>query len=383
MRILLINRFFGGQQTPTGRMLRDVAFELRRQGHQVAVLASRSNYAGFIGESADEEEFRVHRVREMGGGRLLGWISFWLRASISLASRRWDRCVVLTDPPFLPFAAWLTHLRRAPRQQLYWWTMDIYPEALVAAGMARETGLICGCLRRLNELGLRCMSGVITLGQRQLQRLQSYQQWNPAPNFSTVVPPWDLRPIHNVEVSANRVLHRLLCAGKKVALYTGNLGEGHLFVPFVEAARSFHDQGRTDWLFVFVVRGAGRAGLEAAATKLPNVRIFDYFPESETPDLLWSATVHLVSMKPGWEGVIVPSKLYGALQTTAPILFLGPPDADTAAELQATGRGLSLPPTATGVELARVLDTLAEPAWTREPRQDVDGPQRIVGCITR
>jgi len=384
MRFLLINRFFGGEQTPTGRMLKDVAQELRRQGHEVEVLASRASYAGSNGEiPGNGQDIKVRHVGEIGRGRLLDWTSFWVRASFSLASRRWDRCLLLTDPPFLPFAAWLTHLFRAPEQRIYWWTMDVYPEALVAAGMAKEGGFLCHCLRWLNELGLRRTNGVIALGGRQLQRLQTYRRWNPAPDFAIIAPPWDLRPIHRVEVSANKVLRRLSCPGFKVALYTGNLGEGHLFAPFLDAARFLHEQGRLDWLFVFVVRGAGRPGLEATAARLPNVRVLDYLPESETPDLLWSATVHLVSMKPGWEGVIVPSKLYGALQTSAPVLFLGPLDADTAAELQATGRGLSLPPTAPGQEVARALENLADAAWLREPHMDTNSPRRVVGCITR
>ena len=37
MRILLVNRFFGGKQVPTGRMAEDVAEELIRLGHSVTV----------------------------------------------------------------------------------------------------------------------------------------------------------------------------------------------------------------------------------------------------------------------------------------------------------------------------------------------------------
>jgi colanic acid biosynthesis glycosyl transferase WcaI len=384
VRILLINRFFGGHQTPTGRMLRDVAQELHRQGHELAVLASKSSYAGQPHDfDKDEMKFNLCQVPEFGGGRLLRWTSFWLRAMLSLASRRWDRCVLLTDPPFLPFAAWLTFFCRSPQQRIYWWTMDIYPEALIAAGMIRETGLFNRCLRSLNELGLRRMSGVITLGGRQLKRLQTYRRWNPAANFAAVVPPWDIRPIQRVDAPANRVLNRLSAHGKKVALYTGNLGEGHLFTQFVDAACRLQNQGRRDWLFVFVVRGTGRPELEAMGANLPNLRILDYLPESETPDLLWSATVHLVSMKPGWEGVIVPSKLYGTLQTCAPVLFLGPLDADSATEIQVRRRGISLPPTATGEDVVCALDKLAEPAWIREPEMATTAARCVAGFITR
>ena len=111
-------------------MLLDVAREFRQQGHVVEVLVSKSKYAGESGVCRDlEQEFEIAYVREYFAWRLFHWAGYWLRAMFKLASRRWDRCVLLTDPPFLPFAAWLTGVFRRPEQQLYWWTMDLYPEA--------------------------------------------------------------------------------------------------------------------------------------------------------------------------------------------------------------------------------------------------------------
>lgn len=380
VRFLLVNRFYGSQQTPTGRMVRDVALELRRQGHQVFILATRSSYSGTAGEAVADAGIEVQLVREWGG-RMLRWGIFWCWALRALASRRWDRCVLLTDPPFLPVAAWLTRIFRSPRQRVYWWTMDIYPEALVAAGMISERGWLNRCLRQLNELGWPQMHGVIALGARQWQRLQTYRHYRTEPGFARVVPPWDFRSLPRVEPGANRVLAQLRCGDKKVALYTGNLGEGHLFEPFVAAARRLQEQGRTDWQFVFAVRGAGRTRLLAAAAGLPNFEVRDYFPERLTPDLLWAATVHLVSMKPGWEGVIVPSKLYGALQTSAPVLFLGPEDADTALAIQSAGRGRVCAPGADGETVVQCLDSLAGQAWVPGSPPDHTGPGQVVEFV--
>lgn len=383
MRILIINRFFGGQQTPTGRMAWDVAKELRRQGHEVAVLVSQSKYAGAQGAVPGEaERFEITFVRELPGGRLAQWGSFWFRSLLALTSRRWDCCIVLTDPPFLPFAAWLTQCFRRADQRVYWWTMDLYPEALVAAGMIREESVANRLLRRFNAVGIRSLHGVISLGERQLKRLQTYRGWNCTPEFAAVVPPWDYRPLAKVNPADNRVLKQIGGPGVKIALYTGNLGEGHLFEPFVEAARWFQNQRRTDWKFVFVVRGSGRNEFETMSAGLSNLEIREYFPETETAALLWSATVHLVSMKPGWEGVIVPSKLYGAFQTEAPVLFIGPLDSDTTKEIETYNRGLSLLHDATGEKIANALDNLAEPKWVQETRLNGAGSSQIARFIT-
>lgn len=384
MRFLLVTQFFGGEQTPTGRMACDVALELRDLGHDVAVLASSGTY---VGESprptAAELGVEVCRLRAWGRSRIVAWGSFWLQAMLRVPASRWDRCVLLTDPPFLLMAAWLERRRRGKSRRLYWWTMDLYPEALVAAGIVGESGHCASALRALNEMGLAALDGVVALGPRQIARLQTYRRWNSETAFSIVVPPWDLRPLRRVAPEFNRVAERFGWRGRRVALYAGNLGEGHLFKEFADAARFFHDGGRFDWLFVFAIRGSGRASLLDLTADLPNVQVMNYLPEADTAELLWSATVHLISMKPGWEGVIVPSKFYGPLQTASPILFIGPSDADTAVELGRLGCGLALPPGATGGEVALELDNLAQSSWLREPLLDTSGPRRVAEFLLR
>ena len=46
MKILIVNRFFGGAQIPTGRMAEDVAHVLVEAGHEVTALASTGTYSG-------------------------------------------------------------------------------------------------------------------------------------------------------------------------------------------------------------------------------------------------------------------------------------------------------------------------------------------------
>ena len=64
-------------------------------------------------------------------------------------------------------------------------------------------------------------------------------------------------------------------------------------------------------------------------------------------------------MAEGWDGVVVPSKLYGALQTDAPILLIGPERSDTAMEIRRYGRGMVLPNGCGGARVVAALDALA------------------------
>jgi hypothetical protein len=177
------------------------------------------------------------------------------------------------------------------------------------------------------------------------------------------------------------VLKRYGWEDLNIALYAGNLGEGHTFREFVEGARWFHLRKRRDWLFVFAVRGSGVASLRAEMGDQPNVRVMDYLPEVETAPLLWSATVHLISMKPGWEGVIVPSKLYGVIKTEAPVLFIGPGDADIAEEVRRLRRGKVLPSGSDGTAVASALEELGQPRWRASPVTDVAGVERVADYV--
>jgi hypothetical protein len=79
--------------------------------------------------------------------------------------------------------------------------------------------------------------------------------------------------------------------------------------------------------------------------------------------------VHLITMSPGWEGIVVPSKLYGCIRTGRPVLFIGPDNADTAREIRANDWGMALPPGASGeLVAAAILELAARPTRAADPR---------------
>jgi hypothetical protein len=109
------------------------------------------------------------------------------------------------------------------------------------------------------------------------------------------------------------------------------------------------------------------------------VEVTGYASEEETPRLLASARVHLITMSPGWEGIVVPSKLYGCIRTGRPVLFIGPENADTAREIRANDWGAVLPPSTEGREVAAVILRLAArptTAWKAE-----DNAVRVASVI--
>jgi hypothetical protein len=157
MKILIVNRFFGGAQIPTGRMAEDVARVLVEGGHEVTALASTGTYAGAekraqhgacsmehegaaqardtgeagasvgrcFGEAVGTEQPSDRKTEPPGPSsalqletvaipkwmpRALAWLWFTWQARKRIPRMDWDVCVLMTDPPLLPLLA-----RRAAR----------------------------------------------------------------------------------------------------------------------------------------------------------------------------------------------------------------------------------------------------------------------------
>jgi len=116
---------------------------------------------------------------------------------------------------------------------------------------------------------------------------------------------------------------------------------------------------------VFVVIGSGPrlawVQHQAAARQLTNVRFLPPQPREDLAESLGAADLHLVTMHPALAGLVVPSKVYGALGVGRPCLFLGPAESEVAQLIQQFNCGEVLP-AATGAVLAdRIL------AWANAP----------------
>ncbi|HET7206823.1 MAG TPA: glycosyltransferase, partial [Terriglobales bacterium] len=95
----------------------------------------------------------------------------------------------------------------------------------------------------------------------------------------------------------------------------------------VAAARELEADGVG---LVFVGDGAQRAQIEGLARDTRNVRILPFFPASRIPSVLAAADAHIITVKRGLEGVVVPSKMYGILAAGKPIIAVAPEETDAA-----------------------------------------------------
>jgi hypothetical protein len=120
-------------------------------------------------------------------------------------------------------------------------------------------------------------------------------------------------------------------------LYSGNLGRAHTYADILELARSLQGSGAH---FCFGVRGH-RAGELCMAVRPgdANVSLAGFAPEAGLARRLAAADIHLVSLRPEWTGVVIPSKFFGSLAAGRPVVFAGGRDSAIARWIEEHGVG--------------------------------------------
>jgi glycosyltransferase involved in cell wall biosynthesis len=110
---------------------------------------------------------------------------------------------------------------------------------------------------------------------------------------------------------------------KFVVLYSGNLGVAHDFDDILEVSRCLQDC--RDIVFAFIGRGQRLAEIEQhiAAHRSNNVILLPFQEQTTLAHSLGAGDLHFISLRTGFEGLVVPSKVYGALAAGRPILYQG------------------------------------------------------------
>jgi len=334
MRVWFINRFYWPDEPATAQMLGDLAEALAARGWPVSVIAS---HPGDAQTPTVEIRHGVKIYRRRGprwgqtsvGGKFADYLLFLVGAGWqALRSwRRGDVVVAMTDPPLLGVALWpLVALRRA---RLIHWTQDIYPEVAMALATRPAVRWTLGLLRGPRNFTWRHSAGCVTLG-REMSGL--IVRNGIAPDRVVVVPNWAPRGLG--PPSAQAVQHQRNewhLVGKFAVVYSGNLGRVHDLEPVLEVAATLRDA--PDIVFLFVGTGPRHGALAAQAQGrgLANVFFFPPQPRAQLGATLAAGDLHLVTLRPGCQTVVFPSKLYGIAAVARPVIFIGPRECELAA----------------------------------------------------
>ena len=349
--IVFLNRFYAPDHSATAQILTDLAVDLAARGCDVTVIASRALYGqarGVLPRRDTIDGVKVLRVatpanRHGMAGRIAAYLMYLLFAPIAAAriARRGTVLVVKTDPPLLSVP--LAIVARLRGAVLIPWLQDLYPEVAGAYGMALAKGPIGFVLSYLRNGSLRRASRVVAIGDLMADRIVAA---GIARDRIAVIPNWsndaDIGPLAMRSPELRESWN--IPADAFVLAYSGNLGRAHEYDTLLGAATILRD--RNDIVFLFVGGGHMSKQLEAqvAALGLTNFRFAPYQPREKLSESLATGDAHWISLRPEFEGLIVPSKVFGVCAAGRAVVAVCALDGELPKLLVPAGAGVAVAP---------------------------------------
>ena len=375
MRVCFFNRSYWPDQAATGQLLTELAQDLVREyGCTLSVVAGPALHASepsniTLWPVSREEHEGVRILRANGTrlprrtfiGRAANYLTYFASAcAATLQIGPQDVVVSLTDPPILGLAA-LSAARRVGARFVFL-CEDIFPEV---ASLLEDfhNSTINRTLDRVNRRLVREADAVVALGDRMKRRLVE-EKGAPAARVHVIHNWADCEAITpGSKDNAFSRAHGL--DDKFVVMHSGNVGLSQNLDVLVDAAAQL--QSRDRLVLAIVGDGARRGPLEAMVKLrgLANVRFFPYQPKESLHESFATADAFVVSLKPGLEGYIVPSKLYGILAAGRPFVAAVDPSCEVATIAMEHSCGLVAPPGSPDALVAAIAQLYDDPAGVR------------------
>ncbi|MHB8753356.1 MAG: glycosyltransferase family 4 protein [Candidatus Acidiferrales bacterium] len=358
MKILLLNEYFPPDTSATAKIAATVADTLATR-HQVTVLAGRPSYdpderypfsflhrnvnGNLTVERVGSTTYPRHQMRR----RVANYLSYAALAVPRALAIKSELVLAMTDPPFNGImGALIARMKGIP---FVYNIRDLYPDMALGGNIVRPRSWVA-LWERLHRAALRQAARVIVLGDDMRDRILSK---GVAPERVVVV-----RDGASVPAAAPPSNHPAIAeirgSGDFVVLHAGNLGFYGAWNTLLDAAKLLPANGTR---LIFVGDGANRASLEDSSRGSATVRFLPFRPPEEIPCVMAAGDLHVVTIRRGLGGVVVPSKVYSILAAGRPILAVAPEDTDVARIVRSTDCGLVADPDSPA-EVAAAIRTL-------------------------
>src|SRR5580692_11358555 len=334
MRILLLNLYYPPDTSATAKMAATVVEALSAR-HDVTVLCGRPSY-----DPTERRPWRLWQTERAGKTaiirvgstdyprlqmkrRLLNYLSYVVLAIPRALFMQCDIVLAMTDPPFEGIVGAIVALLKG--KPYVYNIRDMYPDMAVGGAIVRP-GLLARLWERLHRWALRRAKRVIVLGEDMKARI--IRKGVDAVRVEIVRDGTDIPPSGAPAPLLDAEIIRTIRGDFRfVLLHAGNLGFYGAWETLITAVRDLEADGVG---LVFVGEGVQRAHIEALARETKNVRFLPFFPANQIPSVLAAPDAHVITVKRGLEGVVVPSKMYGILAAGKPIIAVAREDTDAA-----------------------------------------------------
>lgn len=313
--LIIVTEHFAPSSGATAQLINDLADDLHDKGVHLRILTSThgsSHHAYPIHRFSDSSHTSVGIFRKLSHG-----IRFFL------GSLKWLLCknnannslLIVSNPPFIGLIGILVRLLRGTRYIFLY--QDIFPRSAILTGILPARGPLAKLWHLFLLWTLRLSEATVVLSQSMISRCsKEYGQSN-----IQCISNWPVLLTQEPSRRENKLSQEWGLSSSFTVQYSGNFGRLHDIMTILEASRIL---SYTDIKFLFIGDGAKRGQILQYRDyfNLHNLLLKPFQSRELLSLSLATSDLSIVSLIPGAEDTVSPSKLYGILASARPILLI-------------------------------------------------------------
>ena len=321
-KIFIITEYFYPSTGATSQLVTELVRGLTENGLNITVLTTTpqaTNYTRF-----DTISFSHNRSINSVTGKLTRGLSFFYQLTL-WGIRNLDRhstLLIFSNPPFIGIYGALFRVFKGTPYVFV--LQDLFPRSAIFAGILPAAGIFTQLWKLL--IGLSCKLSNETILLSESMKTRALSEYGNIGKMS-VISNWALNAQKPTTHVIKQFQQRWQTDGNFVVLYSGNFGRLHDFLTLLECARISQSEKIK---YIFVGTGAKAAQIKTYKSyyHLDNVIIDEPQDLSSLNSIIAISDICAVSLAPGSDDTVAPSKLYGILANQKPILLVASPHAD-------------------------------------------------------
>ncbi|MEH2312087.1 MAG: glycosyltransferase family 4 protein [Nostoc sp.] len=357
-QITIITQYFYPSHAATAQLMTDLAKGFSQKGYQVNIFTgtqAKDTTSELLNQVVINRAFSPIAASTNILSKIISSIFFLLDALkyVIFLLPRTTPLLIASNPPYAGILG--TIFKIFCGGKYHFLLQDIFPESAVMSGIIQQNSFLFIFFKKLIYLSYKYAENIIVLSTC----MQCFLE-NKYPELKEkiqVIENWAVEDILSCDKQANDFAQQYNLNKVFTVLYSGNLGRLHDIETIAEAANILKN---APIQFVFIGDGAKTKVLKQAiqSNKLKNILLLPYQPREILHLSLTACDLSLVSLIPGAESIVAPSKLYGMLAAGRGIIAISSANSYIDQLLTNSGCGINTPPN-NPQHLANLINELA------------------------
>ncbi|WP_375467426.1 glycosyltransferase family 4 protein [uncultured Nostoc sp.] len=357
-QITIITQYFYPSHAATAQLMTDLAKGLSQKGYQINIFTgtqAKDTTSELSNQAIINRAFSPIAASSSILSKIISSIFFLLGAFkyVIFLLPRTTPLLIASNPPYAGILGTIFQIVRGGKYHFL--LQDIFPESAVMSGVIQQNSFSVIFFKKLIYLTYKYADNIIVLSTSMQYFLEN--KYPELKEKIKVIENWAVEDIISCDKQANDFAQQYNLDKVFTVLYSGNLGRLHDIETIAEAANILKN---APIQFVFIGDGAKTKVLKQAiqSNKLKNILLLPYQSREILHLSLTACDLSLVSLIPGAESIVAPSKLYGMLAAARGIIAISSANSYIDQLLTNSGCGINTPPN-NPQHLANLINELA------------------------